>query len=281
MYDINQVKSVYDELTAKVKVDLDEQFNLGRLKGSDYTEVYAKLMDECLQLAFKAPVEEQQTINLLKDLDVKNSQIEVNNEEIKLRQQQVASMQLDDTRKDNITNSEISLNNEEIELKTQQIASIQKDDVRKDNITNKELALKDEQIASSKNNDAINLAQSDKDLLVKQTQIDEMNKKILLMSQEITSMVNKDDREASMLTTDTALKNAEVATQIRQKQGFDDNMKLKLFESQINAWSMMFSSGMLDTAPAIISNDEVKELYCKMMDELGLCSYDDCENRNP
>ena len=132
MYDIKQVKSVYDELTTKVKADLDKQFNLGRLKGSDYAEVYAKLMDECLQLAFEAP-----------------------------------------------------------------------------------------------------------------------------------------------------LKEAELSTQKRQKQGFDDNIKLKLFEAQINAWSMMFSNGMLDTAPAIISNDELKELYCKMMDELGLCSYDDCENRNP
>jgi len=206
MYDINQVKSVYDELTTKVKADLDEQFNLGRLKGSDYAEVYAKLMDECLQLAFEAPLKEQQTINLLKDLDVKNSQIDVNNEEIKLRQQQITSMQLDDNRKDNLTNSEISLNNEDIKLKQQQVTSMQKDDYRKDNITNKELALKD----------------------------------------------------------------AEINTQKRQEKGFDDNMKLKLFEAQINAWSMMFSSGMLNTEPSIISNDEVTTLYNNIKSELGL-----------
>jgi len=121
MYDIDQVKSVYDELTTKVKADLDEQFNLGRLKGSDYAEVYAKLMDECLQLAFEAP-----------------------------------------------------------------------------------------------------------------------------------------------------LKEAELSTQERQKQGFDDNMKLKLFESQINGWSMMFSSGMLSSSPSIITNDEVTNLYNNLKTELGL-----------
>ena len=178
MYDITQVQSVYDSLTTKVKADLDEQFNLGRLKGSDYTEVYTKLMDECLQLAFKAPIEEQQ-------------------------------------------------------------------------------------IVSMQNKDTIESTQSDKDLLVKQTQIDEM-------SQEITSMINKDDREASMLTTDTALKNAEIATQNRQKQGFDDNMKLKMLETQLNAWSMMFSSGLLTTSPSMITSDEASTLYTNLKNGLGI-----------
>ena len=146
MYDTLQVENVYDSLTAKIKTDLDNQFTLGRLKGSDYASAYSKLMDECLQLAFKAPVKEQQ------------------------------------------------------------ITSMQKDDTRKDNITNKELALKD----------------------------------------------------------------AEIATQQRQRQGFDDNMKLKLFEAQMNSWSMMFSSGMLDTSPSIITNDEVTTLYNNLKTELGL-----------
>ena len=121
MYDITQVQSVYDSLTTKVKTDLDNQFTLGRLKGSDYASVYSKLMGECLQLAFEAP-----------------------------------------------------------------------------------------------------------------------------------------------------LKDAEVATQIRQKQGFDDNMKLKMLETQLNAWSMMFSSGLLTTSPSMITNDEASTLYTNLKNELGI-----------
>ena len=47
----------------------------------------------------------------------------------------------------------------------------------------------------------------------------------------------------------------------RQKEGFDDNKYQKLFETQINAWGVMFSSGMLSTKPAIIDSDKVSELY--------------------
>lgn len=47
----------------------------------------------------------------------------------------------------------------------------------------------------------------------------------------------------------------------RQKEGFDDNKYQKLFETQINAWGVMFSSGMLTEKPAIIASDKVSQLY--------------------
>ena len=199
MYDITQVQSVYDELTAKVKADLDEQFNLGRLKGSDYAGVYSKLMSECLQLAFKAPIEEKQIDSVNKDID----------------------------------------------LKTQEIISAG--------------------IA-----DGIKQAQSAKDLLVKDKQIDEINKKIDYMTQQIASMGIKDTISQNQSAKDLLLKDAEIATQTRQKQGFDDNMKLKMLETQLNAWSMMFSSGLLNTSPSLITNDEASALYINIKTELGL-----------
>ena len=121
MYDIAQVESIYDSLTAKVKADLNEQFNQGRIKGSDYANVYAQLMGQCLQLAFQAPLNEKQA---------------------------------------------------------------------------------------------------------------------LLYE--------------------------------RQKQGFDDNLKQKMLEIQLNAWSMMFSSGMLSEKPSIITNDEASVLYNNLKAQLGI-----------
>jgi hypothetical protein len=56
----------------------------------------------------------------------------------------------------------------------------------------------------------------------------------------------------------------------RQTKGFDDNKEQKMLEAQLNAWAMMFSSGLLEDMPDIINSDEVTKLYCKMADELGI-----------
>lgn len=120
-YDLTQVTNAYDILTAKVKADLDEQFNLGRLKGNDYANAYTQLMSQVLQLSFQTP-----------------------------------------------------------------------------------------------------------------------------------------------------LNDAQVQLYERQKQGFDDNFKFKAFDSQMNAWSVMFSSGMLTDKPTIISNDELSTLYTNIKNTLGI-----------
>ena len=63
------------------------------------------------------------------------------------------------------------------------------------------------------------------------------------------------------LIKDEALKQANIDLLNRQKQGFDDNKHQKLFEAQMNAWALMFSSGLLTTKPQIISNDSASALY--------------------
>lgn len=55
---------------------------------------------------------------------------------------------------------------------------------------------------------------------------------------------------------------------IRQTEGFDDNLRQKLFDSQMNSWAMMFSSGLLEDKPSIISNDEVSGLYNSIKNEV-------------
>lgn len=54
---------------------------------------------------------------------------------------------------------------------------------------------------------------------------------------------------------------AQTSLYARQERGFDDNKYQKLFETQINAWGVMFSSGMLTEKPAIIASDKVSALY--------------------
>ena len=68
-------------------------------------------------------------------------------------------------------------------------------------------------------------------------------------------------KQAENLTKDIAVKQANIDLLDRQREGFDDNKYQKLFEAQMNAWALMFSSGLLTTKPQIISNDSASALY--------------------
>ena len=63
------------------------------------------------------------------------------------------------------------------------------------------------------------------------------------------------------LAKDLEVKQANIDLLNRQREGFDDNKYQKLFEAQMNAWALMFSSGLLTDKPTIISNDSASALY--------------------
>jgi len=65
------------------------------------------------------------------------------------------------------------------------------------------------------------------------------------------------------------LKPKEVEFMDARIQGFNDNMMIKMLETQFNGWSVMFASGMLEESPAIISSDELSKLYHKMASQVG------------
>ena len=76
------------------------------------------------------------------------------------------------------------------------------------------------------------------------------------ISEAMRFLLNKDQS-----TKDLEVKQANIDLLNRQREGFDDNKYQKLFEAQMNAWALMFSSGLLTTKPEIISNDSASALY--------------------
>ena len=76
------------------------------------------------------------------------------------------------------------------------------------------------------------------------------------ISEAMKFLLNKDQ-----IIKDLELKQANIDLLDRQREGFDDNKHQKLFEAQMNAWALMFSSGLLTTQPSIISNDSASSLY--------------------
>ena len=106
------------------------------------------------------------------------------------------------------------------------------------------------------------VALSDEGLVYEQEQL--VKKQI----EQGTASVNK--LQDDLLTAAKQRLNIEKQTELyqRQKEGFDDNKYQKLFESQINAWGLMFSSGMLTEKPSIITSDKVSQLYTQLTSSL-------------
>ena len=93
-----------------------------------------------------------------------------------------------------------------------------------------------------------------KELELKQAQIAKINADKDLTSAQTLAYPGQQAK-------DLAVKQANIDLLNRQKEGFDDNKYQKLFEAQMNAWALMFSSGLLTTKPSIISNDSASALY--------------------
>lgn len=106
------------------------------------------------------------------------------------------------------------------------------------------------------------IALSDEGLVYEQEQL--VKKQI----EQGTASINK--LQDDLLTAAKQRLNLEKQTELyqRQKEGFDDNKYQKLFDSQINAWGLMFSSGMLTEKPSIITSDKVSQLYTQLTSSL-------------
>ena len=108
-----------------------------------------------------------------------------------------------------------------------------------------------------------------KDNLLKDLEVKDAN--IGLINQQTANLLKDDalkdanldllNQQKDNLVKDNEVKDANIALLDRQREGFDDNKHQKLFEAQMNAWALMFSSGLLSDKPQIISNDSASALY--------------------
>ena len=93
-----------------------------------------------------------------------------------------------------------------------------------------------------------------KEIELKQAQIAKINAERDLINAQLAAF-------GAQQAKDIEVKQANIDLLNRQKEGFDDNKYQKLFEAQMNAWALMFSSGLLTDKPTIISNDSASALY--------------------
>ena len=115
----------------------------------------------------------------------------------------------------------------------------------------------------------IDVLEVQKDNLLKELEVKDAN--IGLIIQQTANLLKEDAlKDANLdlliqqkdnLVKDNLVKDANIELLDRQREGFDDNKHQKLFEAQMNAWALMFSSGILETKPKIINDDAVSTLY--------------------
>jgi len=289
MYDIRQISVLYSTLAGQVKKELDEQFEAQKIKGTEYADVFNKLMDRVLTLAFEAPLKDAQVNQVLKETELTEKRVadqdylttqirpverlkltcevalcEANKKltEAKTADQEYITATMRPVEKENalkdldVKDANIAKMNKELEYRDKEMEAIDQDIVLKMeqvNLAKKDADLKTQQIA---------LAQEDIALKHKQGEL--ADAELSLKAEDIElrkAEVNIKIKQLEILDSDKALKDAQLRYTNRQIEGFDDNKAMKLFEAQMNAWAMMFSSGILKEKPSIITSDAVSSLY--------------------
>jgi agmatine/peptidylarginine deiminase len=122
---------------------------------------------------------------------------------------------------------------------------------------------------------------------IKQQELELAREKIAIA--RIDTQIRQEELEIKRIELDIAreklelaraeadLKEAQIRLTDRQILGFDDNKKQTMLDTQMNAWGMMFSSGLLDQVPSIINGCFVDSLYIAMSEEVGITPYGDCQ----
>ena len=241
--------AVFDVLVRIVNENLKIQYDAGRIKATDYAEAYIAGLQSCIAESMKFIMEKD---NLMKDIEVKQANIDVltgqKDNLLKDLEVKQADINLTTQQKVNlVTDNELKEAN--IVLTTQQKVNLVTDN-----------ALKEANILLT-NQQADNLI---KDIAVKQANIELTTQQTAnLITDNALKEANIDltNQQAANLTKDLDVKQSNIDLLNRQREGFDDNKHQKLFEAQMNAWALMFSSGLLTDKPTIISNDSASTLY--------------------
>ncbi len=252
MYDMRQVVVNYQLLAGQIKKELDIQFDEGRIKGTEYADVFNKLMQQAINHAFDSPLKEQQVLQATEQIGLIQAQKE---------DQEYVTAHIRPQEKMKIL-CDIDLCEAQQELINAQAAD-QKYVTEHIRPTEQQIKLQELEIAREK----VEIARIETD--IKQEEL-EIKRVELDIAREKLRQAEKD----------VAYKEAQTNFTIRQTEGFDDTRKQKMLDAQLNAWAMMFSSGLLDQVPSVINQCMVDGLYNMMAGEIGAPTSGNCQDPN-
>ena len=214
--------------------NIEIQFDNGRILGSDFASAYIQM----LQIA---STQSMAWIQLSKDLSLKQRDLDMKDS---LNESEIALKQRDLDMRDSLNKSEVALKQRDLDMKDSlnesEIALKQRDLDIRDSLNKSEVALKqrDLDMRDSLNGSEITLKQRDLDIR------DSLNKSEVALKQRDLDM--KDSANVTEFCIKNRKATMEEALAQRQIDGYDDNIGIKLLQHQFDAFSMIFSSGMVD-----------------------------------
>jgi hypothetical protein len=242
-YDIAEILKMYKGLAGQVKVDLGKEFSEGRIKATEYADVYNRLIERVLTLSFESPSKEAGQLQ---------SEAQTLLIEAQTADQEYVTQ--------NIRPEEKKLASDKV-LQTQAQTTLLKAQAADQTyVTN---FIRPEELAIAKENLEIKgkellIAGQKYQLLLEETDIKKEELKIA-------------EQKLLLAKADIPYKEAQTAFTNRQIEGFEDQKKQKMLDIQLNAWSMMFSSGLMTSnPPAMISSCQADNLYINMTEGMGL-----------
>ena len=250
--DIDQVKELYNAMSDLVYKDMDKQYKEKKINGSTYASTWADLMKAVVAGSMQT-VASLQMKETDADRCVKESQCNLNQSQISLHTEQEAEILRESDRKTCLATADCELKGSQQTLVDTQNTEIGVESTRKDCLATAECELKGSQ----------------------KTLIDTQKTEIGIESTRKDCLATA---ECELKETQKAKVDYEVSDSLptqklfteRQTEGFDDNKMQKMLEIQMNAWAMMFSSGLMTDVPSIISGDSASSLYCAMAEDVDV-----------
>jgi hypothetical protein len=218
---------VLDVLIKAVNENINIQYETNRITGADYANVYIASLDTCIKEA----------INFLLQKEAIDADTKLKNAEIALKNAEIA-----------LKTAELPLKTAELAIRNAEVGAIQAEVLLK----TKELELKDAEITLK-----------EKELDLKDAEIELKTFQKLGVEADAALKNAQAVSYPSQAAADLEVKAAQVELYDKQKAGFDDNRRQKLFEATINSWALAYSSGILDTTkvPAFINDTDMTTLF--------------------
>lgn len=295
--------AIFDVLMKAVNENINIQYELTRITGSDYATVYLGAIETCIREATNLLL---QKAIADKEIEAKQAQILNIQEDTRLKTAQANAFPLQAVQELALTTEQVLTQKEEVKLKQEGIKlAIEETKLKsaqavafplqstKDlelkqvqiNATIEDTKLRSAQVLTQQEETKLKAEQATAYPLQSSKDLDVKTKEIEVKTQQILTMQNDDNIKSAQSTKDLDVKTKDLDVKIAQKNklvddiltaskqrdlytrqitGFDDNKYQKLFESQLSSWGLMFSSGMLTEKPSIITGDKVSQLYTKL-----------------
>lgn len=228
---------------------LQEEYNAGRLTGADYANALVQALTNIVIEASKA---EQEQEKLEADTKLALSKLVKENE---LKDAQIKKTIKEIDAIDNNLKLAYMKTEKELEKMTHEISKI-----------DAEIKVALEKLNLERQKLGAEIALKNAEAKLKNKQYDLAVEELNFKKSIDPKLVDLKQKEIDLAKKNIDLADAQLDLERAKIQDIKDQKYLNMFSKQMDAWSLMFTTGLLEDKPSIISDDRVTELYNYLAD---------------